>query len=288
MNWSMRVFALSSLAMIAFAANSLLARLALVGNGSDPWTYTGVRLVAGALMLALLVWFRRRRAVNLLLQAGSWTQALALFGYALAFSLAYLRLGAAMGALVLFASVQIGMVTRAVIAGDRPGPFEWLGLALAGGAFVYLVSPGLSAPDAIGSALMILAGLSWAAYSLLGRGSARPLEDTAGNFLRCLPLALVLLAIGLAGQAPQPEAVVYAILSGAIASGLGYAVWYAVLPALPRTRAAIIQLSVPVIAAVAAIPLLGETASLRLVVSAILILGGIAMATLLSGRRRVG
>lgn len=284
----MRVFALSSLAMIAFAANSLLARLALVGNGSDPWTYTGVRLVAGALMLGLLVWFRRRRAVNLLLQAGSWTQALALFGYALAFSLAYLRLGAAMGALVLFASVQIGMVTRAIIAGDRPGPFEWLGLALAGGAFVYLVSPGLSAPDAIGSALMILAGLSWAAYSLLGRGSARPLEDTAGNFLRCLPLALVLLAIGLAGQAPQREAVVYAILSGAIASGLGYAVWYAVLPALPRTRAAIIQLSVPVIAAAAAIPLLGETASLRLVVSAILILGGIAMATLLSGRRRAG
>ncbi len=284
----MRVSALSSLAMTAFAANSLLARLALAGNGGDPWTYTGVRLVAGALMLALLVWLRRRRAVNLLLQAGSWAQALALFGYALAFSLAYLRLGAAMGALVLFASVQIGMVTRAIIAGDRPGPFEWLGLALAGGAFVYLVSPGLSAPDTIGSALMILAGLSWAAYSLLGRGSVRPLEDTASNFLRCLPLALVVLAIGLVGHVPQPEAVVYAILSGAVASGLGYAVWYAVVPALPRTRAAIIQLSVPVIAAAAAIPLLGETASLRLVVSAILILGGIAMATLLSGRRRNG
>jgi drug/metabolite transporter (DMT)-like permease len=284
----MRVFTLSSLAMIAFAANSLLARLALAGNGSDPWTYTGVRLVAGALMLAFLVWLRRRRAVSQLPRAGSWAQALALFGYALAFSLAYLRLGAAMGALVLFASVQIGMVTRAIIAGDRPGPFEWLGLALAAGAFVYLVSPGLSAPDTIGTALMVLAGLSWAAYSLLGRGSARPLEDTAGNFLRCLPLALVVLAIGLMGQVPQPEAVVYAIVSGAIASGLGYAVWYAVLPALPRTRAAIIQLSVPVIAAAAAIPLLGETASLRLVVSAILILGGIAMATLLSGRRRAG
>ena len=284
----MRVFTLSSLAMIAFAANSLLARLALAGNGSDPWTYTGLRLVAGALMLAFLVWLRRRRAVSPLPRAGSWAQALALFGYALAFSLAYLRLGAAMGALVLFASVQIGMVTPAIIAGDRPGPFEWLGLALAAGAFVYLVSPGLSAPDTIGTALMVLAGLSWAAYSLLGRGSARPLEDTAGNFLRCLPLALVVLAIGLMGQVPQPEAVVYAIVSGVIASGLGYAVWYAVLPALPRTRAAIIQLSVPVIAAAAAIPLLGETASLRLVVSAILILGGIAMATLLSGRRRAG
>jgi drug/metabolite transporter (DMT)-like permease len=284
----MRVFTLSSLAMIAFAANSLLARLALAGNGSDPWTYTGVRLVAGALMLAFLIWLRRRRPVRQLLRAGSWAQALALFGYALAFSLAYLRLGAAMGALVLFASVQIGMVTRAIITGDRPGPFEWLGLALAGGAFVYLVSPGLSAPDTVGTTLMVLAGLSWAAYSLLGRRSARPLEDTAGNFLRCLPLALVVLAIGLMGQVPQPEAVVYAIVSGAIASGVGYAVWYAVLPALPRTRAAIIQLSVPVIAAAAAIPLLGETASPRLLVSAVLILGGIALATLLSGRRRNG
>lgn len=284
----MRILALSTLAMIAFAANSLLARLALAGNGIDPWTYTGLRLISGASVLALLVAFRRRGAVNPLRPMGSWTQALALFGYALAFSLAYLRLGAAMGALVLFASVQIGMVTRAVLAGDRPGPFEWLGLALAGGAFVYLVSPGLTAPDPYGGALMILSGLCWAAYSLLGRGSARPLEDTAGNFLRCLPLAVLLLAIGLSGQQPPMDGVVYAILSGAIASGLGYAVWYAVLPALPRTRAAIIQLSVPVIAALAAVPLLGETASLRLVVSAILILGGIALATLLSGRRRNG
>jgi drug/metabolite transporter (DMT)-like permease len=284
----MRILALSTLAMFAFAANSLLARLALAGNGIDPWTYTGLRLISGALVLSLLVRIRRSGEFNLLRPMGSWTQALALFGYALAFSLAYLRLGAAMGALVLFASVQIGMMTRAVLVGDRPGPFEWLGLALAGGAFVYLVSPGLTAPDPVGSALMILSGLCWAAYSLLGRGSARPLEDTAGNFLRCLPLAVLLLAIGLSGQLPPMDGVVYAILSGAIASGLGYAVWYAVLPALPRTRAAIIQLSVPVIAALAAVPLLGETASLRLVVSAILILGGIALATLLSGRRRNG
>ncbi|WP_338722560.1 DMT family transporter [Devosia sp. XK-2] len=282
----MRVFLLSSLAMIAFAANSLLARLALVGNGTDPLTYTGLRLLSGALILALLVRLRRSDHAGPLYRSGTWKQALALFGYALAFSLAYVRLGAAMGALVLFASVQIGMVTRAIVAGDRPGPFEWLGLALAGGAFVYLVSPGLSAPDALGSALMILAGLCWAAYSLLGRGSAHPLEDTAGNFLRCLPPALAILGMGLVGQLPQADGVTYAIMSGAIASGLGYAVWYGALPALSRTRAAVIQLSVPVIAAVAAIPLLGEASSLRLVIAAVLILGGIALATLLSGRRR--
>lgn len=282
----MRVFLLSSLAMIAFAANSLLARLALVGNGTDPLTYTGLRLLSGALILALLVRLRRGDQAGPLYRSGTWKQALALFGYALAFSLAYVRLGAAMGALVLFASVQIGMVTRAIVAGDRPGPFEWLGLVLAGGAFVYLVSPGLSAPDALGSALMILAGLCWAAYSLLGRGSAHPLEDTAGNFLRCLPPALAILGMGLVGQLPQADGVIYAIMSGAIASGLGYAVWYGVLPALSRTRAAVIQLSVPVIAAVAAIPLLGEASSLRLVIAAVLILGGIALATLLSGRRR--
>lgn len=282
----MRVFLLSSLAMIAFAANSLLARLALVGNGTDPLTYTGLRLLSGALILALLVRLRRGDQAGPLYRSGTWKQALALFGYALAFSLAYVRLGAAMGALVLFASVQIGMVTRAIVAGDRPGPFEWLGLVLAGGAFVYLVSPGLSAPDALGSALMILAGLCWAAYSLLGRGSAHPLEDTAGNFLRCLPPALAILGMGLVGQLPQADGVTYAIMSGAIASGLGYAVWYGALPALSRTRAAVIQLSVPVIAAVAAIPLLGEASSLRLVIAAVLILGGIALATLLSGRRR--
>lgn len=284
----MRVLALSILAIIAFAANSLLARLALADGGIDALTYTGLRLVSGALILAVLVWLRGPRGANALRPAGSWPQALALFGYALAFSLAYGWLGAAMGALVLFASVQIGMVTRAIIVGDRPGLLEWLGLALAGGAFIYLVSPGLSAPDPLGTALMIFSGLCWAAYSLLGRGSDRPLNDTAGNFLRCVPPAVIILLIGFWGQMPRADGVVYAVLSGAIASGLGYAVWYAVLPALPRTRAAIIQLSVPVIAAVAAVPLLGEAPTLRLVVSAIAILGGIALAILVSGRRRTG
>lgn len=282
----MRVILLASLAMIAFAANSLLARLALAEASIDPLTYTGLRLLSGALVLGVLVYARRSSSPGGLRLAGSWPQAMALLCYALAFSLSYVWLGAAVGALVLFASVQIGMLTRAIAMGDRPGTFEWLGLAVAGAAFVYLVSPGLSAPDPLGSALMMLAGLCWAAYSLLGRQSAHPLDDTAGNFLRCAPVALVLLAIGLMGGAPNGEGVAYAVLSGAIASGLGYAVWYAVLPALPRTRAAIIQLSVPAIAAMAAVPLLGEALSLRLVLSSMAILGGIAVAILFSGRRR--
>ena len=212
-------------------------------------------------------------------------QAAALLGYALAFSLAYLLLGASMGALILFASVQIGMVARAVLAGDRPGAFEWLGLGLAAAAFVYLVSPGLEAPDPLGALLMVVSGLCWAAYSLLGRGSAQPLADTTGNFLRCLPAALLLLVVGLALQPPRLDGAIYATLSGAIASGLGYAVWYSALPLLSRTRAAVVQLSVPVIAAFGAVLLLGETMTPRLLASSVLILGGIALATGMASRR---
>lgn len=281
----MRIALLTAVAMAAFAANSILARLALGSGAIDAASYTGIRLMAGAVVLGLLVMLRGNHRWRALAGLGTWRQAAALLGYALAFSLAYLLLGASVGALILFTSVQIGMVARAILVGDRPGLFEWLGLGLAGSAFVYLVSPGLAAPDPLGALLMVIAGLCWAAYSLLGRGSSQPLADTAGNFLRCLPAAVLLLGAGLAFNVPRLDGVVYAVASGAIASGLGYAVWYAALPSLSRTRAAVVQLSVPVIAAFGAVLFIGEAMTPRLVLSSVLILGGIALATLLASRR---
>ncbi|MVT00487.1 DMT family transporter [Devosia marina] len=282
----MRIVLLTALAMIAFAANSVLARLALADGAMDALSYTGIRILAGAVILFLLVRWRTRQSGAGFSLAGHWLQAGALLGYALGFSLAYGWLGAATGALILFASVQIGMVARAIAAGDRPGLLEWLGLLVALGAFAYLVSPGLTAPDPLGSLLMVLAGLCWAAYSLLGRGSERPLDDTAGNFLRCAPVAILLLVIGVWDNAPRWDGLVYAIASGAVASGLGYAVWYAVLPALTRTRAAIVQLSVPALSAFGAVLFIGEALDARLVVSSAIILGGIGIATLAAGRRK--
>lgn len=281
----MRTILLTAVAMAAFAANSILARLALGSGAIDAASYAGIRLASGAVVLGMLVMLRGKSGWRSLARLGTSQQAAALLGYALAFSLAYQLLGASVGALILFASVQIGMVARAVLVGDRPGALEWLGLGMAGAAFVYLVSPGLAAPDPLGALLMVMSGLCWAAYSLLGRGSSQPLADTAGNFLRCLPFAVLLLVGGLALNAPRLDGVIYAVASGAIASGLGYAIWYAALPELSRTRAAVVQLSVPVIAAFGAVLFIGETVTPRLLVSSALILGGIALATLLAGRR---
>ena len=179
--------------------------------------------------------------------------------------------------------MQIGILGWAIFKGDRPSLLEWLGLALAFAGLVYLVSPGLVAPHPVGTALMVVAGLCWAAYTLIGRGSTTPLADTAGNFIRTLPVALVLLAAGLALQIPSPRAAAYAVASGALASGVGYAVWYAVLPQLTRTRAAIVQLTVPAIAAAGGVLLIGEPLTPRLVIATIAILGGVAFALIVAG-----
>lgn len=268
--------------MLAFAANSILARLALATAGAEPATYTGIRLAAGALTLGLILLVRDRR----LAIAGSWAGAASLFGYAILFSIAYVLLGAGTGALILFASVQVGILGWAVYKGDRPGLLEALGLLVALAGLAYLVAPGLVAPSPLGALLMAGAGLGWAAYTLIGRGSASPLADTAGNFIRTLPAAIVLILVGLLLRAPSPLATAYALASGAIASGLGYIVWYAVLPSLSRTRAAIVQLTVPAIAAAGGVLLIAEPLTLRLAVSTILILGGVAFALLAGDRRR--
>jgi len=278
----LKIILLTALAMVAFAANSILARLALATAGAEPATYTGIRLTAGALTLGLLLLLRDRR----LTVAGSWAGAASLFAYAILFSVAYVLLGAGTGALILFASVQIGILGWAIYKGDRPGLLEGLGLLVALAGLAYLVSPGLVAPSPPGAVLMAGAGLGWAAYTLIGRGSASPVADTAGNFIRTLPAAIVLILVGLLLQAPSPLATAYALASGAIASGLGYIVWYAVLPSLSRTRAAIVQLTVPAIAAAGGVLLIGEPLTLRLAVSTVLILGGVAVALLAGDRRR--
>jgi drug/metabolite transporter (DMT)-like permease len=283
----LRTIALTATAMVAFAANSILARLALAGGAIDDLGYTGWRLASGALVLVLLSRLvgRRdgKRAVG-----GSWAQAIALFGYALAFSVAYLWLGAAVGAIVLFGAVQFGMMGHAIAAGDRPGLLEWAGLASAFAALVWLAAPGVAAPSPAGVLLMVVAGLSWAVYSILGRGSREPLADTAGNFLRCLPVALLLLAWGWRIHPPEPAGLAYALASGALASGLGYAVWYAVMPALPRVTAASIQLTVPAIAAAGAVIFIGETLTTRMVLASAGMIVGIAVVILAGERRRRG
>lgn len=283
----LRTIALTATAMVAFAANSVLARLALAGSTIDDLGYTGWRLASGAVVLFLLTRLVGRRDGSATV-GGSWTQASALFGYALAFSIAYVWLGAAVGAIVLFGAVQFGMIARALVAGDRPGLIEWAGLAAAFAALVWLVSPGVAAPSPAGVVLMAFAGLCWAAYSLLGRGSSDPLADTAGNFIRCLPVAVLLIAWGWMGHPPGAAGLAYAVLSGAVASGLGYAVWYAVLPALSRVTAASVQLTVPAIAAAGAVLFIGEPLTARIILASTTILAGIAVAIVGGERRRSG
>jgi drug/metabolite transporter (DMT)-like permease len=281
----LRLVGLTLAAIVAFAANSVLARLALSGGATDAGLYTGIRLISGALALAGLV-LLRRHGLRSILRAGSWTGAVGLCAYALAFSFAYVALGAGTGALILFASVQFTMLGWGVHKGEIPGLAEALGIGMALLAFGFLVWPGLTAPDPLAAGLMIVAGISWAAYSLIGRGSSRPLLDTAGNFLRSAPLALLLISLGLTHPIGDLRGLLWAVLSGAVASGLGYAVWYAALPGLQRKQAAIVQLSVPALATIGGVVILGEALTARLLICSAAILGGVLLAIFASERRR--
>jgi drug/metabolite transporter (DMT)-like permease len=271
----------TALAMIAFAANSLFARLALAGGAIDAAGYTGVRMASGAAFLALILWRRPGRAGGL---PGSWRAAAALGVYAIGFSLAYLRLGVSLGALVLFTAVQVTMIAWSVIRGEHPGRVEIAGIVLALAGFVYLVSPGLVAPDPLGCALMVIAGVAWGVYSILGRGGADPVGQTAGNFIRIVPMALPLIVVSLIAGGMTAYGVVLALAAGVFASALGYILWYRALPGLAMTQAAIVQLSVPVIAALGAVIFLSETLTARLLIAGAVMLGGIALAIL--SRRR--
>ena len=267
--------ALTALVMGAFAANSVLARLALTTTAIDAATFTAVRLVAGAVMLLLVVRLRRGTV------GGSWASGAALFVYAAAFSFAYLALSAGTGALLLFGAVQLTMIGWGLAQGEGFKLGQTIGLVVAVSGLVYLLLPGLAAPPPVPAALMAAAGMAWGVYSLRGRGATDPAGVSAGNFVRAalLSLGLGLVALLVPGVARPPDGLglTYAVLSGAVTSGLGYVLWYRVLPSLRATSAATVQLSVPVLAALGGTLLIGEAVTLRLVVAAVAILGGIAL-----------
>ena len=272
----LQIVLLTTLAMIAFASNSLLNRLALGQGTIDAISYTAIRLTSGAVMLFVIAYLQRKNEQAIL--RGSRVSAALLFLYAITFSFAYLRLGAGTGALILFGSVQVTMITVALRRGERPQIMEWIGLFLALGGLVYLVFPGVTAPSLIGSLLMVVAGIAWGFYSIRGRGSENPLADTAGNFAYSVPMVLLVVLVSISNAHVSESGILYASLSGALASGVGYVIWYAALRGLTTTRAATVQLSVPVIAAWGGVVLLSEKVTIRLFVAGVMILGGIALA----------
>lgn len=265
---------LTAAAMIAFAANSLLCRMALSAHLIDAASFTAVRLVCGALFLALLVVIRHRSVFSSRADA---IAVGALFGYAIAFSFAYLGLSAGTGALILFGAVQITMIGAGLINRERLSPLGWGGLVLACTGLVALLAPGVTAPPISNALLMAIAGIAWGIYSLRGRKAPDPLRATATNFLWSVPLALLSVPTFAHPPVVSGEGLALAAASGAIASGLGYVIWYAALVRLPAIAAASVQLSVPVIAALGGVLFLGEHAGLRLLLSSLAVLGGIAL-----------
>lgn len=282
----MLLAALTALTLVAFAANSLLCRLALGDGLMDPVSFTAIRLLGGALVLVPLA----RRGMNGA-AAGepgrAWRSGAALFCYALGFSLAYVWLDAGVGALILFGAVQVTMIAAGVAAGERPRPIQWLGLAGALGGLVLLVAPGWAAPDPLGALMMLAAGVAWGAYSLLGRGVAAPVAATAAAFVRATPLGVAALAVSWPWWHLELPGVVLAVASGAITSGLGYVLWTWTLRRLTTTQAAVVQLLVPVLTAAGGVALLSEVVTVRQAVASLVILGGVGMGVL-GGSSRAG
>jgi len=273
----LRIFALTTLAMIAFAANSILARLALTGGDIGPWGFTAIRFISGAICLALIIGPAKT------LRQGSWAAALALLLYGVFFSYAYILLSAGTGALILFAAVQITMIGSGLIAGERLRNLQWLGLALAMGGLVYLMLPQALPPSPIGAIMMSAAGLGWGLYSLMGRGQGNPTAITAGNFLRAAMICLIVtgpLLFIFPETNLEPKGVTLALLSGVITSGLGYVIWYMALKHLTATRAGISQLTVPFIAAIGGMLFIAEPFTARFFIAMCMTLSGVALATL--------
>jgi drug/metabolite transporter (DMT)-like permease len=267
-----RTIVLTCLALLAFAGNSLLARVALQRTGIDPASYASLRLIAGAFMLLLIT-----RATGRLGMAGDWWSAFALFVYAAGFAFAYQSLSTGTGALLLFGAVQITMIGYGIWRGERLGNRQWLGLGLALAGLVGFLLPGLAAPPFSAAALMLAAGVAWGGYSLRGRGARDPMLVTFGNFARAVGFTILLSLVFLNKISFDNSGMWYAIVSGGLTSAIGYAIWYAALPSLKATTAATLQLSVPVLAASSGIVFLGEALNLRLVLASVVILGGIAL-----------
>jgi drug/metabolite transporter (DMT)-like permease len=268
-----RTFALTSAALVGFAANSLLTRAALGTGSLDPATFTLVRLVAGAVTLAVLVRLRNRPVTDY----GSWVSAIALGVYIVPFTLAYGRISASVGALVLFGAVQVTMIGAGLIRGERPARVDWLGVLLALGGLLVLTIPGVTAPDPTGMALMATAGVCWGVYSLVGREAPDPLAATAGNFVRATVAGVLFAAVSGPSRHITSQGLLLAAASGSLASGVAYTLWYAALPALAAWRAAVVQLIVPVLTAIAAALLLSEAITSRLVLATALVLLGVLL-----------
>ena len=269
----------TGLALLAFAANSVLCRLALGAGAIDASSFTVIRLLSGVITLLVIIKMANHKTSSPI-QKGSWFASLMLFLYATAFSFAYITLDTATGALILFGSVQITMVLLSLISGNRLHITEWLGVLIAFAGFVYLMLPEITTPSVNGFLLMSLAGIAWGIYTLKGRGSNTPLMDTGYNFFRTIPLVLILLVITVKNANYSSEGILLAVLSGGIASGMGYTVWYLALRGLTATQAAVVQLLVPVIAALGGVIFISEKITLRLMVSASIILGGIFLVIL--------
>jgi drug/metabolite transporter (DMT)-like permease len=268
----------TGMALIAFAANSVLCRLALGERTIDASSFTVIRLLSGAMVLLAIISIKSNKTDSF--TKGSWSASSMLFLYAITFSFAYITLDTGTGALILFGSVQITMIVLSIISGERLHITEWAGVTIAFIGFVYLILPGVTTPSAIGFLLMIVAGIAWGIYTLKGRSSDEPLMDTAYNFLRTLPLVIILAIITVKNSHYSYQGVLLAVLSGGITSGIGYAIWYVALGGLSATQAAVVQLLVPVIAAFGGVIFVSETVTLRLIVSATMILGGILMVVL--------
>lgn len=275
-----RIVMLMSLVLLAFAGNSLLCRLALSQTGIDAGSFTAIRLAAGAAALVLIV----RMRDGIVATGGNWISALVLVTYATGFSFAYLALPAGTGALLLFGAVQVTMIGWGLWSGERLKWLQVLGLGAALAGLVGLLIPGISAPPPMSAAMMVGAGIAWGVYSLRGRGSSDAVRATAGNFVRALPFAAALGLVSLPWASVDAAGLAYAVASGALASGVGYAIWYTALPQLSAISAATLQLSVPVIAAVGGIAFLGEVVTPRLMITSIAVLGGVAV-VIVGGRR---
>jgi drug/metabolite transporter (DMT)-like permease len=270
-----RMAAATIFALLAFAANSILCRMALRVAAIDPLTFTSIRIVSGAITLALVLRFRSRKVG----MGGSWISALELMGYAATFSVAYTALTAGTGALLLFGAVQVVMITAGYRAGERISGAVAVGWLAAVGGIIALALPSVSSPPLPASLLMLLAGIAWGLYSLRGRRSSEPIAETAGNFVRAVPIALILNALMFSKAFYTGRGVLLAVLSGALASGLGYAAWYTALPRLRSMTAANLQLCVPVIAALFGALMFKEAITTRLMVASIFVLGGVFVAT---------
>jgi drug/metabolite transporter (DMT)-like permease len=270
-----KTFILTSMALIAFAANSVLCRLALGSGAIDASSFTVVRLLSGSIVLLVIIGVTRKSSTQS--AKGSWAASFMLFLYAVTFSYAYISLDTGTGALILFASVQITMILLSLISGTRLHFIEWIGVTVAFAGFVYLILPGVTTPSIMGFLLMTIAGIAWGIYTLKGRGSNAPLLDTAYNFFRTTPLVLILVISTISKANYSFEGILLAVISGGITSGIGYTIWYIALGGLSSTQAAVLQLSVPVIAAFGGVIFVAETITFRLAISATFVLGGILM-----------